>query len=69
MQRKKKTCSICTSLEIQPFKIRYSKHPSFTHYSIIWAQQRRNTEGEDERGGDGEIKRVRERTQQVKEGP
>lgn len=29
----RKTSSICTSLEIEPFKIRYSKHPSFARYS------------------------------------
>lgn len=28
-----KISSICTSLEIEPFKIRYSKHPSFACYS------------------------------------
>lgn len=26
-------CSICASLEVEPFKIRYLKHPSFTCHS------------------------------------
>lgn len=30
--------------------LRYLKHPSFTLF-IIWPQQRRNGEGEEERGG------------------
>lgn len=30
---KKERRSICTSVEIEPFKIRYLMHPSFTHYS------------------------------------
>lgn len=44
MQRKK-ICSICNSLEIEPFKIRYSKHPSFTRYSSCG-----HNKGETEKG-------------------
>lgn len=29
----KERCSIRTSVEIDPFKIRYLRHPSFTHNS------------------------------------
>lgn len=41
----KKRCSICTSLEKEPFKIRYLKHPSFTRNSSYG-----HNEGEIERG-------------------
>ncbi len=48
----KKRCSVCTSLEIEPFKIRCLKNPSFTCYSSYG----HNT---------GEMEREREREEET----
>lgn len=63
----RKTSSICTSLEIEPFKIRYSKHPSFAHYSSCGHNKaeegrvgERGMEEGKRRGGQSEIKNERE---------
>lgn len=68
-----KRCSICSSLEMEPFRIRHLKRPSFTRYSSYGHNKRRREKG----GGHMvmEMKRSSEReerhrrTQQVKEGP
>lgn len=55
-----KRCSICTSLEMEPFKIRHLKRPSFTRYSSYGHNKRRRKKG----GGHMvmEMKRSREKT-------
>lgn len=58
----KKRCSICSSLEIEPFKIRYLKNPSFTRYSSYG----HNT-GEMVRGGK-ERRRQSDRDKEIESG-
>lgn len=60
---------ISAALEIEPFKTRYLKHPSFTRYSSYGHNKGATREGEGRGGGDGvmEIKRGRTRQKTLKD--
>ncbi len=55
-------CSIYTSLEIGPFKIRYLKHPSFTRYSLY----RQNKGGMERRRRSGRDKAIESERKETK---